>query len=150
MDRGTIQLETAVSTFSQKYLLEFTFEYGISEDLHPEFPGPEERIVNFSEGKVDERVFPTVADWRTSAPKDEMPARDTYSAEAVTILNTRHTPIQKQPDALLCLVDMDLFNLIRAPNPTKVKTGTRPHASHEVPLSTVTTSRVIEMEDPTT
>nr|GFD23817.1 hypothetical protein [Tanacetum cinerariifolium] len=79
-----------------------------------------------------------------------MPARDTYSAEAVTILNTRHTPIQKQPDALLCLVDMDLFNLIRAPNPTKVKTGTRPHASHEVPLSTVTTSRVIEMEDPTT
>nr|GFC34960.1 hypothetical protein [Tanacetum cinerariifolium] len=44
--------------------------------------------------------------------------------------------------------DMDLFNLIRAPNPTKVKTGTRPRAAHEVPLLTVTASRVIEMEDP--
>ncbi|GJR92468.1 hypothetical protein Tco_0264642 [Tanacetum coccineum] len=43
---------------------------------------------------------------------------------------------------------MDLFNLIRAPNPTKVKIGTRPRAPHEVPLLTVTASRVIEMEEP--
>nr|GEY72070.1 hypothetical protein [Tanacetum cinerariifolium] len=43
--------------------------------------------------------------------------------------------------------DIYLFNLIRAPNPTKVKTGTRPRAAHEVPLLTVTASRVIEMED---
>nr|GFA14448.1 hypothetical protein [Tanacetum cinerariifolium] len=43
----TIQLETAVSTIFQEYLLEFTSEYGISEDLHPEFPGPKERIVDF-------------------------------------------------------------------------------------------------------
>nr|GEW97163.1 hypothetical protein [Tanacetum cinerariifolium] len=43
---------------------------------------------------------------------------------------------------------MDLFNLIRASNPTKVKTGTRPRVAHEVPLLTVTASRVIEMEDP--
>ncbi|GKA43428.1 hypothetical protein Tco_0736152 [Tanacetum coccineum] len=44
--------------------------------------------------------------------------------------------------------EMDLFNLISAPNPTKVKTGTRPRAAHEVPLLTVTASRVIDMEDP--
>nr|GEZ67897.1 transposase (putative), gypsy type [Tanacetum cinerariifolium] len=177
------------------------------ENLHPELPGPEERIVDFPKGKVGvytkffefanfrlplsqflfdilghyqihlsqlsvigaAKVFPTVAYWRTSAPKGEMPAKDTYSADAVTILNTHRTPIQKQPGALLCLVglnqryflrddvyptflhdddrDMDLFNLIRAPNPTKVKTGTRPHAAHEVPLLTGTASRVIEMED---
>nr|GEY16209.1 hypothetical protein [Tanacetum cinerariifolium] len=43
---------------------------------------------------------------------------------------------------------MDLFNLIRAPNPTKVKTGSRPRAAHEVPLLIVTANRVIEMEDP--
>ncbi|GJR50623.1 gypsy type transposase [Tanacetum coccineum] len=43
--------------------------------------------------------------------------------------------------------DMDLFNLISAPNPTKVKTGTCPRAAHKVPLLTVTASRVIEMED---
>nr|GEU97895.1 thiamine biosynthetic bifunctional enzyme TH1, chloroplastic-like isoform X6 [Tanacetum cinerariifolium] len=43
---------------------------------------------------------------------------------------------------------MDLFNLIRAPNPTKVKTGSRPRAPHEVPLLTLTATRVIEMDEP--
>ncbi|GKA41632.1 hypothetical protein Tco_0734292 [Tanacetum coccineum] len=264
MGRDTIQLEDAVSTISQEYLLEFTSEYGIPESLHPELPGPEEPIVEFPEGKVgvytkffefanfripisqflfdilghyqihlsqlsvigaakvshfeincrvlniiptlnlfrvfyvpsynsgwmsfskrpgkntpqcytkpldslknwnnrffwvDERIFPTVVEWRTNAPKDGMPSADSYSAADVTTLNTHRTPIQKQPEALLCLVglsrsyflgddvyptflydddrDMDLFNLISAPNPTKVKTGTRP------------TSRVIDMEDMT-
>ncbi|GJR81034.1 hypothetical protein Tco_0151819 [Tanacetum coccineum] len=51
MGRDTIQLETAVSTISPEYILEFTSEYGISEDLHPELPGPEEKIVDFPEGK---------------------------------------------------------------------------------------------------
>nr|GEZ44898.1 hypothetical protein [Tanacetum cinerariifolium] len=50
---------------------------------------------------------------------------------------------------LLLQCDMDLFNLIRAPNPTKVKTGSRPRTAHEVPLITVTANRVIEMEDAT-
>nr|GFA59732.1 hypothetical protein [Tanacetum cinerariifolium] len=43
---------------------------------------------------------------------------------------------------------MDLFSLIRALNPTKVKTGSRPRALHEVPLLTLTTARVIEMDEP--
>ncbi|GJV63696.1 hypothetical protein Tco_1474524 [Tanacetum coccineum] len=34
-----------------------------------------------------------------------------------------------------------------APNPTKVKTGTRPRAAHEVPLLTATANRVIDMQD---
>nr|GEX75236.1 transposase (putative), gypsy type [Tanacetum cinerariifolium] len=173
MDRDTVQLETAVNTISQEYLLEFTSEYGIPEALHPELPWPEDRIVDFPEGKnnhffwVDERVFPMVVDWRTSAPKDGMPAENTYFSEAMRILDTHHTPIQKQPEALLCLVglsrryylgdevyptflhdDMDLFSLIRAPNPTKVKTGSRPCVAHEVPLLTMTATRVIELEDP--
>ncbi|GJY70641.1 hypothetical protein Tco_0474344 [Tanacetum coccineum] len=42
---------------------------------------------------------------------------------------------------------MDLFNLISVPNPARVKTGTRQHAAHEVPLLTATASRVIDMED---
>nr|GEV60337.1 hypothetical protein [Tanacetum cinerariifolium] len=275
MGRDTLQLETAVSTISQEYLLEFTSEYGISEALHPELPRPEDRIVDFPEGKVgvytkffefanfrlpllqflfdilgyyqihlsqlsvisaakvshfeincrvlnivstlslfrvfytpsfnsgwmffskrsgkntpqcytkpldslknwnnrffwvDERMFPTIVDWRTSAPKDGMPAENTYSSKAVRVMDTHCTPIQKQPEALLCLVglsriyylgdevyhtflyeddrDMDMFNLIRAPNPTKVKTGSRPRAAHEVSLLTVTANRVIEIEDP--
>nr|GFA36212.1 transposase (putative), gypsy type [Tanacetum cinerariifolium] len=74
-------------------------------------------------------------------------------------------PIQKQPKALLCLVgisrryylgddvyptfhyDDDRGGLIRAPNPTKVKTGSRPRAPHELPLLTLTAPRVIEMDE---
>ncbi|GJX90498.1 hypothetical protein Tco_0343824 [Tanacetum coccineum] len=102
-------------------------------------------------------------------PKDGMPPADSYSSVDVTTLDTRRTPIQKQPKVLLCLVglsrkfflgddvyptflydddwDMDLFILISALNPTKVKTGTRPCAAHEVPLLTATANRVIDMED---
>ncbi|GKA46443.1 hypothetical protein Tco_0739326 [Tanacetum coccineum] len=184
MGRDTIQLEDAVSTISQEYLLEFTSEYGIPDSLHPELPGLEEPIVEFPEGKVgvytkffefanfripilqflfdilghyqihllqlsvigaaknwnnrffwvDERIFPTVVEWRTNVPKDRIPSADSHSAVDVTALNTHH---------------MDLFNLISAPNPTKVKTGTRPRAAHEVPLMTATTSHVIDMEDTT-
>nr|GEX37303.1 hypothetical protein [Tanacetum cinerariifolium] len=43
---------------------------------------------------------------------------------------------------------MDLFSLIRALNPTKVKTGSRPRAPHELPLLTLTAPRVIEMDEP--
>nr|GEZ38329.1 hypothetical protein [Tanacetum cinerariifolium] len=179
--RHTIQLENTVSTISQEYLLEFTSEYGIPESLHPELPGPEDLIVEFSEGKVGvytkffefanfhKKVFLTIVDWRTNATKDEMPFADSYSAVAVATLNTRRTPIQKQPEALLCLVglsrnyflrddvyhtflydddrDMDLFNLISALNPTKVKTGTRPCVAHEMPLLTAIASRVIDIGD---
>ncbi|GJW99911.1 hypothetical protein Tco_0183825 [Tanacetum coccineum] len=186
MGRDTIRLETAVSTITQEYLLEFTSKYGISENLYPELPGREDRIVDFPEGKVgvytkffdfanyripisqflfdilghyqihlsqlsvigaakmsfgkrprkdtpqcytkpldslknwnnrffwvDERVFPTVVDWRISAPKDGMPVEGSYSVEDVAMLNTRH---------------MDLFNLISAPNPAVIKTGTRSRA----------------------
>nr|GEX76312.1 putative reverse transcriptase domain-containing protein [Tanacetum cinerariifolium] len=202
--RDTVRLETAVNTTSHEYILDFTSEYGMPETLHPALPGPEDRIVDFPEGKigvytskrpgrntpqcytkpldslknwnnrffwVDERVFPTVVDWRMNAPKDGMPAEGTYSIKAVRVLDTRHTSIQKQPEMLLCLVgishryylgdelypttncrpltvDMDLFNLIRALNPTKVKTGSRPRAPHEVPLLTLTPPRVIEMDEP--
>nr|GEZ32840.1 hypothetical protein [Tanacetum cinerariifolium] len=43
---------------------------------------------------------------------------------------------------------MDLFSLIRAPNPTKVKTGSHPRAPHELSLLTLTAARVIEMDEP--
>nr|GEY00437.1 hypothetical protein [Tanacetum cinerariifolium] len=119
---------------------------------------------------VDERVFPTVVDWWTNAPKDGMPAEGTYSIEAVRALDTHRTPIQKQPEMLLCVVgisrryyhgdevyptflhdndwETDLFNLMRALNPTKVKVGSRPRAPHEVHLLTLTANRVIKMDDP--
>nr|GEX11342.1 hypothetical protein [Tanacetum cinerariifolium] len=53
-----------------------------------------------------------------------------------------------KPKILLGRWHMDLFNLISALNPSKVKTGLRPRAAHEVPLLTATASRVIDMEDP--
>nr|GEY66178.1 transposase (putative), gypsy type [Tanacetum cinerariifolium] len=135
----------------QEYLLEFTSEYGISEALHPELPRPEDMIVDFPEGK---RVFLTIVDWHTSAPKDGMPAENTYSLGEHTLYpnpeTTRSTNLlgRIEPQILPGRRDMDLFNLICAPNPTKVKTSSRPHAAHEVPLLTVIANRVIEMEDP--
>ncbi|GKA15954.1 hypothetical protein Tco_0695701 [Tanacetum coccineum] len=122
MVRDTIQLETAVSTISQEYLLEFTFEYSITEDLRPELPGPRDRIVDFSEGKVG--VY-------TKIEPEILLGDDVHP----TFLNDDDRKT-------------DLFNLIRASNPTKVKIGTRPRAAHEVPLLTVTASRIIEMEEP--
>nr|GFA45607.1 putative transposase (putative), gypsy type [Tanacetum cinerariifolium] len=209
MVRDNVQLETAVNTITHEYLLEFTSEYGISEALRPELPGPGDRIVDFPEGKVgvytrffelanfrlplsqflcdvlgyyqihisqlsvigaakvshfeincrvqnivptlslfrvfyvpsfnsgwmsfskrpgkntpqcytkpldslknwnnrffwvDECVFPTAVEWRTNASKDGMPASGAYSVDAVRMLDTHRTPIQKQPEALLCLV----------------------------------------------
>nr|GFA30067.1 hypothetical protein [Tanacetum cinerariifolium] len=165
MGRDTIQLENAVSTISQEYVLEFTSEYGMPEILHPELPGPEDLIVEFHEGTVghyqihlSQLVFHTVADWRTSAPKDQMPPVGSYSMADINSLNMRRTAIQKQPEALLCLVglsqryflgddvyptflyndnrDMDLFSLISAPNPAKVKIETRPHATRESKCTT--------------
>ncbi|GJS19895.1 hypothetical protein Tco_0448527 [Tanacetum coccineum] len=100
---------------------------------------------------VDEKVFPTVVAWRTGAPKDEMPSADSYSALDVVTLNTRRTPFQKQHKLLLCLVGLNRRYFLGddvAPNPAKVKTGTRPRAAHKVPLLTATANRVIEMEDP--
>nr|GEY89415.1 hypothetical protein [Tanacetum cinerariifolium] len=119
MVRDSVQLETAVNTISHEYLLKFTSKYGISEMLHPELPGPGDRIVDFPEDKVDECVFPTAVEWRTNASKDGMPANE-----------------------------IDLFSLIRAPNPTKVKTGSRPRAPHELLLLTLTAPRVIEIDEP--
>ncbi|GJV23741.1 hypothetical protein Tco_1376436 [Tanacetum coccineum] len=141
----------------------WTFSFGPSLKLQPV------TVATVTSSLVDERIFPTVVAWRTSSPKDGMLPADSNSSVDVTTLNTRRTLIQKQLEVLLCLVglsrnyflgddvyptflcdddrEMDLFNLISAPNPLKVKTGIRPHAAHEVPLLTVTASRVIEMEE---
>nr|GEX52274.1 nucleic acid-binding, OB-fold protein [Tanacetum cinerariifolium] len=107
--RDTIQLENAVSTISQEYLLEFTLEYGIPESLHPELPGSQDPIVEFPEGKVG--VYTKFFEFAN--------------------------------------FHMDLFSLISAPNPAKVKTKTHPRAAHEVSLLTSTANRVIDIEDMT-
>ncbi|GJX69156.1 hypothetical protein Tco_0304883 [Tanacetum coccineum] len=277
MGRDTIQLEDAVSTISQEYLLEFSSEYFIPENLHPELPGPGDHIVDFPEGKigvytkkiefanfripisqflfdilgyyqihlsqlsvigaakvshfeincrvlniiptvnlfrvfyvssynsgwmsfskrpgkntpqcytkpldslknwnnrffwVDEKIFPTVVAWRTAATKDDKPKANTYSVVDVATLDTHRTPFQKQPEELLCLVglsqnfflrddeypiflndndqEMDLFNLIKAPNPTKVKTGTRQRTAHEGAEAGVHGPAAAEQEIPVT
>nr|GEV75523.1 retrovirus-related Pol polyprotein from transposon TNT 1-94 [Tanacetum cinerariifolium] len=75
-------------------------------------------VKKFSKGAVDptlftrrkekreDGVFPTAVDWRTNAPKDEMPAANTYNRADVLVLNTRRTPIEKQPETHLCLVGL--------------------------------------------
>nr|GEU64334.1 hypothetical protein [Tanacetum cinerariifolium] len=197
MGRKIVQIETAVSTISQEYLLEFTSEYGISEALHPELSGPEDMIVDFPEGKARPRVgvfqqevwekYPAMLHQALRLPKKLEqpfllggregvpnycglaymcskrwdPDREYVFPRACE--NTGHTPYPNletnggttllsgvKPQILPGRRDMDLFNLIRASNPTKVKTSSRPRAAHEALLLTVTANRVIEIEDPAT
>nr|GEX03815.1 hypothetical protein [Tanacetum cinerariifolium] len=74
--------------------------------------------------------------------------------DAVLIDETLHPGLPGPKDRVVDFpegkIDMDLFSLIRAPNPTKVKVGSRPRAPHEVPFLTLTANRVIEMDDPAT
>nr|GFC45236.1 hypothetical protein [Tanacetum cinerariifolium] len=88
-----------------------------------------------------------------------MPASGTYSVEAVRVLDTHRTPIQKHPEVLLCLVGIsrryylgddvnESIQLNTCSQSDKGKTGSRPRAPHELPLLTLTASRVIEMDEP--
>nr|GEY60625.1 transposase (putative), gypsy type [Tanacetum cinerariifolium] len=104
---------------------------------------------------VDERVFPTVVDWRTNASKDEMLVNGTYSVEAVRALDTHRTPIQKQPEMLLCLVGISRrYYLVDVVYTTFHYDDDRgedwelPPCPHKVPLLMLTASRVIEMDEP--
>ncbi|GKC52818.1 hypothetical protein Tco_1075563 [Tanacetum coccineum] len=132
MGRDTIQLEDAVSTISQEYLLEFSSEYFIPENLHPELPGPEDHIVDFPEGKIG--IYTNFFEFANF--------RIPISQFIFDILGYYQIHLSQ-----LSVIEMDLFNLIKAPNPTKVKTGTRQRAAHEVPLMTATANRVIQMVD---
>ncbi|GJS77217.1 hypothetical protein Tco_0727098 [Tanacetum coccineum] len=123
MGRNTIQLEDAVSTISQEYLQEFALEYYILKSLHPELPGLEDNIVDFTEGKIG--VYTKFFEFANYC-----------------------IPISQ---FLFDILEMDLFNLINAPNPLKVKIEARPRFSHKVPLLTATATHVINMENtPTT
>nr|GEX58625.1 hypothetical protein [Tanacetum cinerariifolium] len=185
MGRDTVQLETAVNTISHAYLLEFTSEYGIPETLHPELPGPVDRIVDFPEGKVGVYTRVDVIQqkaWEEHSPMLHQATGLSQKLEQPLLLDRRESVPERRGLADECLqrrdagweqvfhrgrsgagytsyphpkttgdatvFNMDLFNLIRAPNPTKVKTGSRPRTPHEVPLLTLTASRVIEMDAP--
>ncbi|GJY40919.1 hypothetical protein Tco_0428189 [Tanacetum coccineum] len=129
MGRDTIQLETAVSTISKEYLLEFTSKYGILEELHLELSGPEERIVDFLEGKVSVYTkFFEFANFRI--------------------------PISQFLFDILGHYQIHLYGfvskLVSAPNPTKVKTGIRPRGYlRERPVRTAFLA-VVSQEVPTT
>ncbi|GKB07376.1 hypothetical protein Tco_0835660 [Tanacetum coccineum] len=52
-------------------------------------------------------------DWRINAPKDEMPVEGSYFVEDVAVLNTYRTPIQKQPEPLLCLIGLSRYGFVQ-------------------------------------
>nr|GEY15752.1 hypothetical protein [Tanacetum cinerariifolium]GEY17011.1 hypothetical protein [Tanacetum cinerariifolium] len=120
--------------------------------LHPELPGPGDRIVDFLKGKqkAEEEYSPMLH--QATGFSQEL--------EQSLLLGRRESVFDRRGLADECpqrrdascghVLYVDLFSLIRAPNPTKAKVGSRPRAPHEVPLLTLTASRVIEMDDPAT
>ncbi|GJZ53074.1 hypothetical protein Tco_0607959 [Tanacetum coccineum] len=81
MGRDTIQLEDAVSTISQEYLLKFASEYYIPKNLHPGLPGPGDHIVDFPEGKV-QRKNGFVQSYQHGKAGLELTAVEAYDPEA--------------------------------------------------------------------
>nr|GEY83196.1 hypothetical protein [Tanacetum cinerariifolium] len=178
MVRDSVQLETAVNTISHEYLLEFTSEYGLmsfskrpGKNTPQCYTKPLDSLKNWNNCFfwVDECVFPLP--WSGGQTLLKMDAGEWYLfRRGCEGAGYASYPIQKQPEVLLCLVgisrryylgddvyptfhydddrEIDLFSLIRAPNPTKVKTESRPRAPHELPLLTLTAPRVIEMDEP--
>ncbi|GJW42794.1 hypothetical protein Tco_0071593 [Tanacetum coccineum] len=158
MGKDTIQNEDAVSTISEEYLLEFTSEYGIPESLHPELPDPKEPIVEFPKGKVSVYTkFFEFANYRIPISQLIFDILGYYQIHlsqlsVIGIAKVSHFEINCR--VLNIIPTLNLFRVFYVPsnnssasNPAKVKTGTRARASHEVPLLTVTVSRVIDMED---
>nr|GEU58710.1 hypothetical protein [Tanacetum cinerariifolium] len=179
MGRDTLQLETTVSTISQEYLLEFTSEYDISKMLHPELPGPEDRIVDFPKGKAWPRVdvfqqeawekYPVMLHQALRFPKKLEQPLLLGGREGVPDYCGLAYECSKRWDAGREYVfprGCDNTEYTPYPNPEallcfvglsrryylrdEVKTGSRPRVAHEVSLLTVTTNRVIEMKDPAT
>nr|GEV04471.1 transposase (putative), gypsy type [Tanacetum cinerariifolium] len=152
MGRDTIQLENTVSTISHEYLLEFTSEYGIPESLHPELPGPADHIVEFPEGKVGVYTkFFKFANFRIPISQFLFDILGHYQIHLsqLSVIGEAKDGCRLANDQGKTTRDMDLFSLISALNPAKVKTETRPRAAHEVSLLTATANRVIDMEDMT-
>ncbi|GJS66380.1 gypsy type transposase [Tanacetum coccineum] len=170
IQRDTIQLENAISTISQEYLLEFTSEYGIPEDLHLELPGSEDTIIDFLEGKVGRRKdIPHRRGLAHKRPKGWDAISWFLFPNGCSSVEYKLYPLPKTTRNLImpnrtesellpggrrsnnsCVItEIDLFGLLRNPNPFKVKTGTQPRAAYEVPLLTATVSRVIGMDDKT-
>nr|GFC60546.1 hypothetical protein [Tanacetum cinerariifolium] len=96
-----------------------------------------------------------VVDWRTNASKDGIPTNGTYSVEDVRALDTHRTPIQKQPEMLLCMVEISRrYYLGDEVYPTFHYDDDRgedwepPSCPHEVSLLTLTGTHVIEMDKP--
>nr|GEX15810.1 reverse transcriptase domain-containing protein [Tanacetum cinerariifolium] len=154
MGKDTLQLETAVNTIFHEYLLEFTSEYGIPKMLHPELPGPEDRTVDFPEGKVGVYTRVDVIQqkaWEEHSPMLHQATGLSQKLEQPLLSGRLADEWLQRRDVGWEHVlhrDMDLFNLIRSLNPTKVKTGSRPRAPNKVPLLILTATRVIEMDAP--
>nr|GEU95631.1 hypothetical protein [Tanacetum cinerariifolium] len=152
MGRDTVQLETAANTISHEYLLEFTSEYGIPEMLHPELPGPEDRIVDFPKIKVDGGCHSIKGRGRIP-PMLHQASGLSQELEQPFLLGGRESVPNSRGLANKCSQrrdadHMDLFNLIRTPKSYEGEDWKPPTRPHEVPLLTLTVTRVIEMDDP--
>ncbi|GJV81022.1 hypothetical protein Tco_1516892, partial [Tanacetum coccineum] len=81
MGSDTIQLEDAVSTISQEYLLEFLSEYFIPENLHPE-------LVSEITSLISQRARLAFIQKKLSLQTIASPSRNFYSTSSDTTKST--------------------------------------------------------------
>ncbi|GKA74513.1 hypothetical protein Tco_0780815 [Tanacetum coccineum] len=169
MGRDTIQLEDDISTISEEYLLEFTSKYGIPESLHPEFPGPEEPIMEFPEGKVDVYTkFFEFANYRIHISQFLFDILGYYQIQLsqlsvigaakggcrLEVTGEEHPTVLYKASGLLeeleqsILLDMYLFNLINALNPAKMEDTAVASGSSGTPSALEKSPLYFANEDP--
>nr|GEW99781.1 hypothetical protein [Tanacetum cinerariifolium] len=162
MGRDTLQLETTVNTIFHEYLLEFTSEYGIPKMLHPELPGPKDRIVDFLEGKVGVYTRVDVIQQKAWEEHSLMLHQATGLSQKLEqpLLLSRlvdkclqrrdvgweHVLHRGRSDARYTSYGPIQFDLF--PKSYEGEDWEPPTRPHEVPLLTLTVARVIEMDAP--
>nr|GEV49373.1 hypothetical protein [Tanacetum cinerariifolium] len=167
-----------MNTIFHEYLLEFTSEYGIPKTLHPELPGPEDRIVDFSEGKVGVYTrffefvnfrFPLsqflfdVLGWMSFSKRPRKNTPQCYTKPLDSLKNWNNRFFWVDERVFPTVVDWQT-NASKDGKPAESTYGSiqfdscptsdesedwkLPTRPHEVSLLTLTATRVIEMDDP--
>nr|GEX83729.1 transposase (putative), gypsy type [Tanacetum cinerariifolium] len=145
---------------TQRALTIFCETYHIPDEVHPQFPSPNQTIHEMPSGKIG--VYTS-----KGVPKDPFPKSSEFNAENFATLVALPAPFHKYPKPFLCLVGisryytldkdayleflgdndegMDLLAFIRTADPTKVRVTKRQRAENEPRLLESTVRRVVPL-----
>ncbi|GKA47607.1 hypothetical protein Tco_0740490 [Tanacetum coccineum] len=89
----------------------FCNDYYIPDEVHPVAPGRDKTITQFSEGKVDAKVFPIPVSLYVGGVlvKDPPPHLTARQEQTVRLLENNKAPFHRYPECFLCLVGLSPY-----------------------------------------